>query len=166
MNDLSLYFIFGLGFLLFRYFSQSILKLIYYIILPRSRGRRPAREIERNVIGILKPGKEGKLDSLTPLQKFNLYIKENGLNPNMEPFEVLNRMQKMGISPDNTTYNSLLDATFTSKNFLKAHKFFKEMKDITSPVAPDVVTFNIYIKGLHLAINSGINHLIPQFTLS
>ena len=166
MDDLTLYLIFGLGFLLCKFFFQFLFKRLKPIIFrPQPALEKNPQALSKSVLGIIS--KADNQDHMAGgLQQFNEYIKSHSLDCDLEPVEILIKMQKSGISPDITTYNSLLDAAFTSKNTLKGVQLFNEMKDISCPIHPDVVTYNIYLKGLNLAIAAGgFIYLITIYTI-
>jgi len=80
------------------------------------------------------------------IQKFNSLIISNK-DRNTDAFKILNSMQKAEINPDIVTYNCLLDMSLKLEQYEQAKKLFEEISDFTSPVQPDVVTFNILLKG-------------------
>jgi pentatricopeptide repeat domain-containing protein 1 len=79
-------------------------------------------------------------------------IKES---PNVEPMEVLNQLQRIGIFPDINVYNTLLENFITEKDFQKAYQLFMEIKESSSLVSPNVNTYDIYLRGVLSSINSG-----------
>jgi pentatricopeptide repeat protein len=93
---------------------------------------------------------EGKVqwDAAKTIDEFNNFIKSNEDDTKLNPFEVLDKIHKKGLSPDITTYNNLLNACFVTGNFEMADKLSEEIFDFGSPVQPDLSTFNILLKGI------------------
>jgi len=79
-------------------------------------------------------------------------IKES---PNVEPMEVLNQLQRIGIFPDINVYNTLLENFISEKDFQKAYQLFMEIKEPSSLVSPNINTYDIYLRGVLASINSG-----------
>ena len=96
-------------------------------------------------------------------QKFNSLIIANN-DRQTDAFTILNAMQKAGVNPDIVTYNCLLDMSYKLEQLEQAKKLYEEISDFTSPVQPDVVTFNILLKGCVAElrevsnVNSNTNH--------
>ncbi len=153
---LALVFFLGMGVLyyLFQIVSKinALLKTDEPIAKSKGETAKSSQALAAAALGIVKAGRQSHSEGL---HKFNTHIKDNKYNARMDPFEILNRIEKSGTRADITTYNSLLDACISSKNFEKAYQLFTEMKETASLSGPDVVTYNIYIKGIIEAINSG-----------
>ena len=90
------------------------------------------------------------------IEEFNTLIKTfegKGLNA----FDVLDKINKKGISPNILTYNNLLNLSYINSNFETADKLIEEVFDITGPVQPDLTTYNILLKGISYRIGSSTN---------
>ena len=92
-------------------------------------------------------------DSANTVDEFNNIIKSNEDDTKLNPFEVLDKIHKKGLSPDITTYNNLLNSCFVTGNFEVADKLSEEIFDFGSPVQPDLSTFNILLKGISCKID-------------
>ena len=75
-------------------------------------------------------------------------IKTNEDDPKLNPFDVLDKINKKQLTPDVNTYNNLLNACYATGNFESADKLVEEIFDFASPVQPDLSTFNILLKGV------------------
>ncbi len=156
--DTWLVLIFYLGVVVIYYVFQIVIKINALLKAEVPAGEKPRTEakppsvLAGAALGIVKasaaPDSEG-------LGKFNAHIKENKYNASLDPLEVLNRINKAGAMADTGIYNSLLDACICSKNFERAYQLFTEMKESAVHAPPDVVTYNIYMKGIAEAVNSG-----------
>ncbi len=104
----------------------------------------------------LKEGKSVAVvwDGAKTIEDFNLLIKNNEEDCKMNPFEVLDKINKRQLNPDINTYNNLLNACFVTGNFEGAEKLIEEVFYSTSPVQPDLSTFNILLKGVSCKLNS------------
>jgi len=81
------------------------------------------------------------------IEEFNAILKKEA-KTNINPFELLNLLQKLNLSPNITTYNNLLNYCFNQKKFELADKIEQEIFDFTSPIQPDITTINIVLKGI------------------
>ena len=114
-----------------------------------------------------KKGKETKLGTENTIQwegaktieEFNHLIKTNEEDSKMNPFEVLNVINKKQLSPDINTYNNLLNSCYHVGNFECADKLKEEIIDFTTPVQPDLSTFNILLKGVSCKMDHFGNEL-------
>ncbi len=152
--ELMMVLIFVLGLTLLKvilYYSKEILTFF-------SRRRVPPKKDEHDIaaaaLKILRQssGEEFKNSSPPSIQQLIQHIKDS---PHVEPIEVLNRLQRVGVFPDVSVYNTLLDTCIGAKHFQTAYQLFMEIKEPSSLVAPDVTTYNIYMRGIIEAINSG-----------
>lgn len=85
--------------------------------------------------------------NITSLSDFHLKIKEN---TSKTPYEILNLMINLKLSPSIETYNLLIFNACKNGYFSEAKRLKEEIFDMTSPIYPDIQTFNLLIKGLHL----------------
>ena len=92
-------------------------------------------------------------DNAKTIEEFNSLIKSYEEDSKINPFEILNRINKKGLSPDISTYNYLLNSCYVTSNFDTAEKLIEEIFDITSPVQPDLSTYNILLKGISCRID-------------
>jgi pentatricopeptide repeat protein len=104
----------------------------------------------------LKESKSGTVvwDGAKTIEDFNLLIKNNEEDCKMNPFEVLDKINKKQLNPDINTYNNLLNACYVTGNFEGADKLAEEIFYTTSPVQPDLSTFNILLKGISCKLDS------------
>lgn len=86
-------------------------------------------------------------DAAKTIEEINNLIKSNEEDPKLNPFEVLDKINKKQMTPDINTYNNLLNACYANENFISADKLIEEIFDFGSPVQPDLSTFNIILKG-------------------
>ncbi len=93
-------------------------------------------------------------DNLKTVDDFNHTIKANEEDARLNPFEVLDRLNKKQLTPDVNTYNNLLNACYASGNFESADKLIAEIFDFASPIQPDLSTFNIRLKGISCRLES------------
>jgi pentatricopeptide repeat protein len=127
--DLGVALVFGVGYYLFKQLHKD--------------------KDKSDIKGNLKEKIENHLNKWNQaktIQKFNSLIITN-TDRSTDAFKILNLMQKAEINPDIVTYNCLLDMSFKLEQREQAKKLFEEISDFTSPVQPDVVTFNILLKG-------------------
>ena len=92
-------------------------------------------------------------DNAKTIEEFNALIKSNEEDIKLSPFEILNKINKKGLSPDISTYNYLLNSCYVTTNFETSDKLIEEIFDITSPVQPDLSTYNILLKGISCRID-------------
>jgi pentatricopeptide repeat protein len=102
---------------------------------------------EGNTIFEFKKEKSDKWTNAKTLPRFNYLIQSNK-DKSMDAFKILQQMQKNNLVPDIHTYNGLIDMSFQLNQSQTARKLFEEIKDFTSPVQADIVTYNILIKGI------------------
>jgi len=95
-------------------------------------------------------------ENLKSVEDFNHLIKVNEADAKMNPFEVLDKINKMQLTPDINTFNNLLNACFASGNYESADKLIEEMFDFASPIQPDLSTFNIRLKGVSCRLDSAV----------
>ncbi len=123
--------------------------------LPAQQAKSDNRDIANAALKILRQGTVRDPNSgavPAPLQQLAQHLRDS---PFIEPIEVLNRLQKMGVFPDVSIYNTLLEACINAKHFQTAYQLFMELKEPSSLVTPDVITYNVYMRGIIEAINSG-----------
>lgn len=170
LNELSLYIMFGLGFLLIRYASHTLGSILTALMLPflYEFPKKPSSWLfysskDSEWKDFLKD--HGYSHLVKSVQTYNSYIKLNGIN-SKNPFQVLEDMRQQDISPDIATYNTLLDICFKDGQSDLALNLFYYCCNSCSEVSPDVITFNIYIKGLLIQYNKDkkpiSNHIIQQ----
>ena len=157
MYELIIVVIFVLGMGLFKQIVLSVRGFFGFLFQRQKQGQKQEERIADAALKILKEGVVQELPNPSPwtLQHFYKHIKDNAQNPSLDPLEVLNRMQIMRVTPDIQVYNLLLEACITSKRFQTAYHVFMELKEPGSLVGPDVTTYNVYMKGILDAINSG-----------
>ena len=169
MNELSLYIMFGLGFILLRYASELLFALLSALIVPflynsSDPDSKSGKDKHSNDKAIVASGKttlkhflreRGYCNLTDTVQMYNTYIKTKGMGQDETPFSVLEHMKEQDISPDIATYNTLLDISFKAERIDIALELFHHCCNIDSDVRPDVITFNIYIKGLLIRYSKG-----------
>ena len=135
ITDLGVSLVFGLGYYMVKYMYGDIVKD------KKSTGEKTVTEVNWT--------------KLETLEEFNLEIKNNELEIELKinPFEILDVMNKKNICPDIVTYNNLLNTCFIRQNFEEANKLVEEVLDFTSPVQPDLSTYNILLKGISIQID-------------
>lgn len=109
-------------------------------------------------LGNLKEGtKDNKsklsFEDATSIEDFNYLIKQNEDNYNINPFEIIDKINKKNLPLEISVYNNLLNQCLSSKNFEMANKLYDEMFDYGSPVQPDLSTFNILLKGISIKLD-------------
>jgi pentatricopeptide repeat protein len=97
-------------------------------------------------------------DNAKTTEEFNSLIKSNEEDSKLAPFEILNKINKKGLSADISTYNYLLNSCYVTSKFETADKLIEEVFDITSPVQPDLSTYNILLKGISCRIDQIQGH--------
>jgi pentatricopeptide repeat protein len=127
MADLGVAIVFGVG---------------YYLIKQLHKNKTDSNTDIKSKIEV----NLNKWSQAKSIQKFNSLIISN-TDKSTDAFKILNSMQKAGINPDIVTYNCLLDMSYKLEQLEQAKKLFEEISDFTSPVQPDIVTFNILLKG-------------------
>ena len=96
-----------------------------------------------------KKGKDGKdkdyEDRASPLVDYNKYIKDVwAFQENPNPFSVLEEMKAKHITPDTTTFNTLLDIQITRGNFNSCDEIIAKMNE--ERILKDSVTYNTLLK--------------------
>jgi pentatricopeptide repeat protein len=148
LADLGATLVFGLGF----YFFKSHFK--------KKKGD------EKEVKDRMKPLRQKidetiqKWESSVCLQKINSIIKYEVTDKNFDPLTVLDQLRNNNISPDISTINTLLDASSRLKDF----KNFNRLKELVIEEeqvlsSPNIVTFNIILKGINLEMYYCIQEL-------
>ncbi len=172
MNELSLYIMFGLGFILVRYVSEMLFTLLSNLLVPflydtRSDPLKPVsvRDHNSSAVRCLTKGGHGSLQQFLrergychltgAVQTYNTFLKNKGIAKNETPFNVLEHMKEQDLVPDIATHNTLLDLCFKEERIDVAMELFQHCCAPDSEVRPDVITFNIYIKGLLIRYNRG-----------
>lgn len=83
-----------------------------------------------------------------------MLIKEHfSHKPNLNPQLILQEMEKKGLTPDITTYNTLLHICLENRNYAQTENLLSSVRDVLSPVHPDIITFNIILKGEGLKLS-------------
>ena len=77
----------------------------------------------------LKDGKSSQVvwDGPKTIDEYNHLIKANEEDPKLNPFEVLDIINKKQLTPDINTYNNLLNACYATGNFVSADKLVEEI---------------------------------------
>jgi len=155
LYDIIMVAMFALGLILLKlilFYSQEILNFFMRRKIPVNENNKDIAVAALNILRQTKGTPNIKNSNPAAIQQLIHDIKEL---PHVEPLEVLNRIQRIGVFPDVSVYNTLLDTCITAKHFQTAYQLFMEIKEPTSLISPDVNTYNIYIKGIIEAINSG-----------
>jgi len=166
MNELSLYIMFGIGFLLLRYGAELLFTLLSTLLFPLlyDNTQHPQKRVKAltngtqqlNVASLEKFLRERGFCHLTgAVQIYNTYLKSKGISKNESPFNVIENMKDQDITPDIATYNTLLDLCFKEGRIEVALELFHHCCNTDSEVRPDVVTFNTFIKGMLIRYNKG-----------
>lgn len=92
-------------------------------------------------------------DNLKTVEDFNHIIKANEEDSKMNPFEILDKLNKKHLTADINTYNNLLNACYASGNYESADKLIEEIFDFASPIQADLSTFNIRLKGVSVRLD-------------
>jgi pentatricopeptide repeat protein len=141
LTDVGVGLVFGLGYYLIKYLYGE----------NQQQGGKKA----------LEGGKSSGVvvwDNAKTVDDFNHLIKSNEDDVKMNPFEVLARINKKGLSPDVNTFNNLLNACYVTGNFESADKLVEELFDFTSPVQADLSSYNILLKGVSCKLDQFINN--------
>ena len=138
LADLGATLVFGLGF----YFFKSHFNKDKHFDKEIKDKLKPLRgKIEETI---------NKWESAVCLQKINSIIKNEITDKNFDPFMVLDQLQKSNITPDVSTLNTLLDTSSRLgdfKNFQRLSELIND--DIQSIAQPNIVTYNIILKGIN-----------------
>lgn len=155
--ELIMVIVFVLGMGLLKHLINYIKKLFALVLWCFKSTSQSKSEVSigATALSILKNKNESEEFKKDPYQDIVQNLETSLQSSKVEPLEVINRMQKMGVSPDINVYNSLLDSCINSKRFNNANQLFMEIKEPSSLVSPDIRTYNIYLKGMIEAINSG-----------
>jgi len=95
------------------------------------------------------------LDSAKSLEDFQILIgKQIEADEKINPFEILDKINKAGLTPDISIYNSLLNFCYTKGKYEEAGKLYEEVFDYASPVQPDLSSFNILLKGISIKLEN------------
>eukprot|EP00826_Nyctotherus_ovalis_P041399 TRINITY_DN415_c0_g1_i10.p1 TRINITY_DN415_c0_g1~~TRINITY_DN415_c0_g1_i10.p1 ORF type:complete len:736 (+),score=259.75 TRINITY_DN415_c0_g1_i10:217-2424(+) len=148
--ELLMLLVFVLGLTLIKLVSYYSRAIVAFFARPKAV-QKPENPITSAALMLLRqsppePSKAADISTISQL------IKES---PNVEPMELLNQLQRIGIFPDIIVYNTLLDNFIAEKDFHKAYQLFMEIKEPSSLVLPNVKTYDIYFKGVLASINSG-----------
>jgi len=140
LADLGAALVFGLGF----YFFKSHFK-------------KDNKNFDKEIKDKLKPlrGKIeetiNKWESAVCLQKINSIIKNEISDKNFDPFVVLDQLQKSNLTPDISTLNTLLDTSSRLGDFKNFDRLSELINDDIQTIAqPNIVTYNIILKGINL----------------
>lgn len=104
-------------------------------------------EKTKESVTVTDKDKENIFIGLSSLTEFHSKIKENTTRP---PYEILKQIISAQLNPCVETYNLLIFNACKNGFFSEAKKLKEEIFDLTSPVYPDVQTFNLLIKGVQL----------------
>ena len=126
--DLGVALIFGIGYHLFKKLNKD------------TKSSSSSTDIKDKIKTSLSRWNEVKT-----LQKFNALISSNK-DQSMDAYKILHLIEQNNITPDIISYNCLLDMSFRLGQYETAHKLFEEISEVTFPVQPDTVTFNILLK--------------------
>eukprot|EP00340_Litonotus_pictus_P000351 CAMPEP_0170528784 /NCGR_PEP_ID=MMETSP0209-20121228/14241_1 /TAXON_ID=665100 ORGANISM="Litonotus pictus, Strain P1" /NCGR_SAMPLE_ID=MMETSP0209 /ASSEMBLY_ACC=CAM_ASM_000301 /LENGTH=716 /DNA_ID=CAMNT_0010820183 /DNA_START=44 /DNA_END=2194 /DNA_ORIENTATION=+ len=129
LSDVGVGLVFGLGYYLINYIYGD----------KKKEQKKQSLEKLRSAINF---------EHCKSLEDFNQLIKMNEENLQLNPFDLIERMNSLHISPDINTYNYLLNSCFVQDNFEHADKLTEDLFDFASPVHPDLSTFNILLKGI------------------
>jgi len=132
LTDVGVGLVFGLGYYLIKY--------IY--------GDNQQGNAKQNIKGADDKDIKVYWDDAKTIEDFNHLIKLNEDDTKINPFEVLDKINKKQLTPDINTYNNLLNSCYATGNYISADKLTEEIFDFASPVQPDLSTFNILLKGL------------------
>lgn len=88
------------------------------------------------------------------LQDFHKKIKDNSTQ---NPMEILSQMQKSKLTPTIETYNVLMINACKNGFFSEARKLKEEIFETTSPIYPNVQTFNLLLKCVQLELMSSLD---------
>lgn len=91
------------------------------------------------------------------IEQFNTLIKKKETDEKMNPFEILEIIRKNKVIPDIFTYNNLLNSCYINRKFEIADRLIEEISDISSPVQPDISTYNIILKGISCKLDKEEN---------
>jgi pentatricopeptide repeat protein len=128
LSDVGVGLVFGLGYFLIKYLYKD-----------KEEDKKKVTQQSKSQINF---------DNCDSVEDFNHLIKLNEENVNLNPFEVIERMNKAQLLPNVITYNNLLNACFIQSNFDYAERLSEDLFDFGSPVQPDLSTFNILLKGI------------------
>lgn len=150
LADIGVALVFGLGFYFFKsHFSSS---------KPREEEAPAPQKPEKDNYKPLREKIEmtiNQWDSAISLQKINSIIKRDVNQSNFDPFMILDQLQKNNVNPDISTVNTLLDQCIKLGDFKNFNRLCELIIDsenymISNMPAPNIVTFNIILKGLIL----------------
>lgn len=149
--ELLMVLVFVLGLTLIKGISSYSSAILNFFSRPKAPVKKNTNPITSAALLLLRqsPPEASKSADMTTISQL---IKES---PNVEPMEILNQLQRIGIFPDINVYNTLLDNFITEKDFQKAYQLFMEIKEPSSLVSPNTSTYDIYLKGVLASINSG-----------
>jgi len=126
-NEIVATGLFGIGYYLYRLFSDKT------TVQPQPKA------------------KELPLTTTSPLQYYNQGLKIQLLKLKIiNPAEILHQIELEGLKPDVSTFNTLMDGCFETGNLKQGFWVFDEMKSSMSYVKPDLVSYNILMKGIGL----------------
>lgn len=151
LADLGATLVFGLGF----YFFKNHFKKNKDDKAVKDR-LKPLREKIEETISLWQ--------SSLCLQKINAIIKNEVTENNFDPIAVLDQLRNNNITPDISTINTLLDASSRLKDFKNFNRL-KQLVIMEEQVlsVPNIVTFNIILKGINLEMYYNINENKRQF---
>lgn len=158
MNELSLYIVFALGFMIFKYISEVLFNFLSTLLFPlfyeatqpaiKSDGSSKSDEKKSSLDNYFR--EHGFLQLTGAVHAYNTYIRGKGLGKSESPYTILEEMKEQDIAPDIATYNTLIYLCFKENKEDFAFELFHQCCHPDFEVAPDIITFNTYIKGLIL----------------
>lgn len=135
--DMGVALAFGVGCLLFKAFKKN----------DKQFSKTIKETIKKTV---------SKWNTATSLQKYHSLIINNN-DKKVDAYKILKSMGETELIPDTVTYNCLIFMSFQLEQHENAFKLYEEIADITFPVQPDIITYNILLKGLVKEIKESMN---------
>lgn len=93
------------------------------------------------------------LDSARNIEELNPLI-NTFQGKSFNAFEILDKINKLGFTPNITTYNNLLNLAYVNASYETADKLIDEIFFATGPVQPDLTTYNILLKGISYKLSA------------
>lgn len=131
--------LFGVGFYLYRFFS------------------------DKTTQNPLPKAKEVPIMFNTPLHYYNQGLKAQILKlKSINPTEVIHEIELEGLKPDVSTFNTIMDGCFETGHIKQGFWVFDEMKCNMSYVKPDLISYNILLKGIGLSGGTNFQEIIEE----
>lgn len=106
---------------------------------------------ERSEIGVSLDDKNhaiARISCLKNIDELNFLI-ESTQDVSLEAFNVLAKLEKIGLFPNISTYNNLIEMSFRLRQFESAHRLFGLLTNESYPIQqPNVETYTIYLKNV------------------